>query len=70
MREWDLSVQIDQKCSKCGMKVKQSVTYKEEDGRLKIEVWQHKCHFCNGFLQKPTLGEVRRAIILNGMQKK
>jgi len=47
------------------MKVKQSIIYKEEDGRLKIEVWQHKCPFCKAFLKKPSLGEVRRAIILN-----
>jgi len=47
------------------MKVKQNIIYKEEDGMLKIEVWQHKCPFCKAFVKKPSPEEGRRAIILN-----
>lgn len=59
-----MSVYIERVCSKCGMTVKQSVSYHEEDGRIVMDLWRSNCPICKGFLKKPTVGEIRRAIIL------
>lgn len=59
-----MNVTIDRECGKCGFVVKQSVAFREDNGRIIIESWLLKCSACEGFLKKPTLGEIRRAMIL------
>jgi len=59
-----LSVQLDRVCGKCGSEVKQTVTFTEEDGKIKIGAWVGWCPYCAGFLLKPTPGEVKRALVL------
>lgn len=61
-----MSVELDRKCRKCGSVVKQRVFFEDEDGRITIQVWQDKCSFCRGSLEKPTPEEVRKALILKG----
>lgn len=65
-----MSVELDRKCRKCGSVVKQRVFFQDEDEKITIDVWQDKCPFCRGFLEKPTPGEVRRALMFKEMQKK
>jgi hypothetical protein len=63
-------IEIDRECSKCGSKVKQPVSYEDVDGRIKIGAYRSNCPICSGFLKHPSVGEVRRTIILKEMQKK
>ena len=56
-----LSVELDRECKNCGVKLKQHVSFSEENGRITIEVWRHKCPFCNALIKKPTAEEIRRA---------
>lgn len=65
-----MSVELDRKCRKCGSVVKQRVFFEDEDGRITIDVWQDKCPFCMGLLEKPTPEEVSRALVLKEMKKK
>jgi len=47
-----LSVELDRECNNCGMKLKQHVSFSEENGRITIKVWRYKCPFCNAFIKK------------------
>jgi len=58
-----LSVELDKECNNCGTKLKQHVSFNEENGRITIKVYRYKCPFCDALLKKPTVEEIRRAII-------
>jgi hypothetical protein len=58
------TVTIDRKCGSCGEIVAQSVSFQEIDGRIEVGPYLANCPICKGFLKEPTLGEIRRAIIL------
>ena len=54
-----MSVELDRECKNCGMKLKQHVSFSEENGRITIKVYRYKCPFCNALIKKPKAEEIR-----------
>ena len=63
-----LSVELDRECKNCGMKLKQHVSFNEENGRITIRVYRYKCPFCDALVKKPTPEEVRKTLSLKEKQ--
>jgi hypothetical protein len=59
------NVVLKRQCGSCDQIVNQSVSFEEQDGRIKIVVYLAHCLVCKGFLRAPTPREIRRAIITN-----
>ena len=57
-------VKINRKCGLCGSKVEQGVTFREDKGKITLEVWRSTCPVCKGFLKTPVAREIRMAMIL------
>jgi len=64
MKETALIAEIDRQCNRCRMKIRQSVFFRQQNGRITIRIWQRRCPFCKAFIKKPTVEEVRRSIML------
>ena len=58
-----LSVELYRECKNCGTKLKQHVSFSEDNGRITIKVYRYKCPFCDALIKKPTAEEIRSAII-------
>ena len=55
---------LEQVCSKCESEIAEKVLYEEEDGRITVSLYTHRCPVCGGPLKEPSPGEIRRAMIL------
>ena len=54
-----IEVEIDRECKHCENKVKQTATFKEENGKITVDAYSARCPVCNRFLKKPTPEEIR-----------
>jgi len=59
-----LSVYIERECKSCGLSIKQHVLFTEKDGKITIDLIENRCPVCKAFIKEPTVGEIRRAKIL------
>jgi len=60
---------LDRKCKNCEMKFKQYVSFSKEAEKITIKVYRYKCPFCDALVRKPTLEEIRKALILKETQR-
>ena len=57
-----MRVEIEIKCPHCKRKVSQAVHYEKKNGDLEITTWWYQCQKCKGFLSKPSIEKVKKAL--------